>query len=110
LKEGLAFLRFFILFIFLKKKKKEVEIWVYFFIGISIPPNTARIANINSVIGTPVFCIGIVLVVVAAFTVVELFPVEPLLPLFCGCMLMFKGVKGLVFWLCVKDVIAGVMV
>ena len=66
-----------------KKKKKGLK-WDYFFLGINIPLNTARIPNINPAIGTPVGCIGIVLVVVVAFTVVELFPVEPSLPLFGG--------------------------
>ena len=51
----------------------------YFFLGMSIPLSTDRIASANPAIGMPVFCIGIVLVVVAAFTVVELFPVETII-------------------------------
>ena len=68
----------------------------------NIPPSTARIASTNPAIGIPVVCIGTVLVVDAAFTVL-------LLELFCGCTLTVNGVNGSVFLLKVSEVILGVI-
>jgi hypothetical protein len=48
------------------------RICIYFLRDIIDPPSTDSIPSINPAIGIPVCCIGISVVVVLAFTVVEL--------------------------------------